>query len=235
MRVPDERPLEKTIPLATLAVPPVSGATETEKTAQIPTGFQKPAAAVPPRAAEPAVEKAIPMPARIEKPAFEPTLVPLETPLAPKPRGAYVAAAALALLAVATVVWLTRPKPEEGKIATKDSGRNIASVSKTDAASPTVAAPAQMGLLVIDAVPWGQVDRAQDAEGKNWSGGPEVYTPLAIAVPPGQYSVLITNPGFPGKRLSLSAQVRPGERAMCVGRFEPIDAKAYFQTQGWKP
>jgi eukaryotic-like serine/threonine-protein kinase len=236
MRLPDEGALEKTLPLATPAVPPVSKASDAEKTAQISAGFQKPAAAVAPRAAEPAAEKAIPMPARIEKPALEPTLVPLETPFAPKRRGAYVAAAAFVFLAVAAVVWLARHKPEEGKTATKDSGRNVASVSKTDAAaSPTVAAPAQMGLLVIDAVPWGQVDRAQDAGGKNWSGGPDVYTPLAVAVPPGQYSVLITNPGFPGKRLSLSAQVRPGERAMCVGRFEPIDAKAYFETQGWKP
>jgi hypothetical protein len=176
------------------------------------------------------------MPARIEKPPAEPAPAWTEPAVAPRRRAAFVAAVALALLAVAAVVWLTRHKPEEEKITRKDAGRSIAGVSKTDtAASPTVAAPAQMGLLVIDAVPWGHVDRAQDAGGKNWSGGPEVYTPLAVAVPPGQYSVLITNPGFPSRRLSLSAQVRAGERAMCVGRFEPIDAKAYFETQGWKP
>lgn len=234
LHLPDERAMEKTLPLATPAVLPVSKAPEAEKTARMSAGFQKPAA-VPAGAAELVREKAIPMPARIEKPAAEPAPAELEPAVAPGRRAAFFAIAVLAL-AVAAVVWLTRHKPEEGKTATKDSGSTVAPVSKTDtAAPPTVAAPAQMGLLVIDAVPWGHVDRAQDAGGKNWSGGPEVYTPLAVAVPPGQYSVLITNPGFPGRRLSLSAQVRAGERAMCVGRFEPIDAKAYFETQGWKP
>jgi len=218
MRLPDERTLEKTLPLATPAVPPISKASEEEKTARISAGFHKPAAAVPAGAPELVREKAIPMPARIEKPAAEPA--PPEPTVASGRRAVFVAAAALVFLAVAAVVWVTRHKPEEGKTATKDSGSNVATASKTDAtAPPTVAAPAQMGLLVIDAVPWGQVDRAQDAGGKNWSGGPEVYTPLAVAVPPGQYSVLISNPGFPGKRLSLSAQVRAGERATCVGRF----------------
>ena len=235
LRMPDEKPLEKTVLLTTAAVAPVPGGSEVDKTVQLSTLAQKPSA-VPPSAAEPVAEKAVTMPASVEKVALEPTLVPLPAPLAPKRRGAYIAAAVTALLAVMAVVWLTRHKPEAGQTGEKDSGRNIATASKTDtAAPPTVVAPAQVGLLVIDAVPWGQIDRAQDVGGKNWSGGPEVYTPLALAVPPGKYSVIVTNPGFPGKRLSLSAEVRPGERAMCVGRFAPIDAKAYFETQGWKP
>jgi len=236
MHLQEERPLEKTMPLARPAVPPVSGGSETDETVQISARLQKPEAAVPPRATGPVAEKAVPMPARIEKPAIEPALAPPELPVAPKRRGTYVATAAVILLAVAAVVWLTHRRPEEEKTETKNSGSTAANaLTPKTAASPPAVAPAPTGLLVIDALPWGQIDRAQDSGGKNWSGGREVYTPLAIAVPPGKYSVLITNPGFPGKRLSLSAEVRPGERAMCVGRFEPIDPKTYFETQGWKP
>src|SRR5712692_3728615 len=36
------------------------------------------------------------------------------------------------------------------------------------------------GLLVIDALPWGVIDRVEDSAGKNWVAGAEVYTPLAI-------------------------------------------------------
>ena len=91
------------------------------------------------------------------------------------------------------------------------------------------------GLLVIDALPWGVIDRVEDSVGKNWVGGAEVYTPLAIAVPPGKYSLIVTSARFPGKRLSHSVEVRSGKTAMWVGRFEPIDPKAYLETQGRRP
>ncbi|HYT31596.1 MAG TPA: hypothetical protein VEO37_03310, partial [Thermoanaerobaculia bacterium] len=74
MRLPDERALEKTLPLAMPTVLPVSKVSEAEKTAQMSAQFQKPAAAVPAGAAELVREKAIPMPAGIQKPAAEPAL-----------------------------------------------------------------------------------------------------------------------------------------------------------------
>ena len=67
LRLPDERALEKlekTLPLPTPAVLPLSKAPEADKTARISTGFQKPAAAIPAGAPELVREKAIPMPAR---------------------------------------------------------------------------------------------------------------------------------------------------------------------------
>lgn len=94
---------------------------------------------------------------------------------------------------------------------------------------------ADPGLLVIDALPWGVIDRVEDSAGKNWVGGAEVYTPLAIAVPPGKYSIVVTSARFPGTRLSHFLEVRSGKTAMWVGRFEPIDPKAYLETQGRRP
>jgi len=91
------------------------------------------------------------------------------------------------------------------------------------------------GLLVIDALPWGVIDRVEDSAGKNWVGGAEIYTPLAIAVPPGKYSIVVTNARFPGKRLSHWVEVRSGKTGMWIGRFEPIDPKVYFETQGRRP
>jgi len=45
----------------------------------------------------------------------------------------------------------------------------------------------------------------------------------------------VTSARFPGKRLSHSVEVRSRKTAMWVGRFEPIDPKAYLETQGRRP
>jgi hypothetical protein len=144
--------------------------------------------------------------------------------------------AASVLVAVAAVVWLARQRHVTGREKTEQKGAIVAAEGRpTIQLSPTAAPPVPMGLLVIDALPWGLIDRAEDSRGKNWSGGAEVYTPLAVAVPPGKYSVRISNPNFSGRTLALSAEVLPGERAVCLGRFEPIDPGTYFESQGWRP
>ena len=88
---------------------------------------------------------------------------------------------------------------------------------------------------MIDALPWGRVVSLRDASGKSWLGRSETYTPFSVAVPPGEYSAVVTSAAFPGKRLTLAAHVRTGQTATCVGRFEPVDPKAYLKSQGWKP
>lgn len=102
-------------------------------------------------------------------------------------------------------------------------------------AEKRLARAAGSGLLVIDALPWGRVERLKDSSGKSWLARSETYTPFAVAVPPGEYSAVVTSAAFPGKRLTLLAHVRAGQTATCVGRFEPVDPKAYLKSQGWKP
>jgi len=98
-----------------------------------------------------------------------------------------------------------------------------------------LAQAAGSGLLVIDALPWGRVERLDDSAGKSWLARADTFTPFSVAVPPGEYSAVVTSAAFPGKRLTLVAHVRTGHTATCVGRFEPVDPKAYLKSQGWKP
>ena len=87
--------------------------------------------------------------------------------------------------------------------------------------------PAQ-GLLVIDALPWGLIARVEDSAHRNWVEGEKVYTPHAVALPAGKYSVLLQNEDSSKKRIRLSVEVRPGKTVTCVGRFQPVDPKAYL-------
>ncbi len=144
-----------------------------------------------------------------------------------------LAAAGFLLLLTIGVVWLANRKPE-GRGATGKETRP-AEVRRESVPTREAVPTSEMGFLVIDALPWGQVDRVEDAKGKNWLNGSQRYTPLGVRVPPGKYSVVITNANFPGRRLSLSAEVRSKERAVCAGRFEPVDPKAYFAAEGWGP
>lgn len=144
-----------------------------------------------------------------------------------------LAAAGVLLLLTIGVVWLANRKPEGGGATGKET--RPAEVRRESVPTRQPAPPSEMGFLVIDALPWGQVDRVEDAKGKNWLNGSQQYTPLGVRVPPGKYSVVITNANFPGRTLSLSADIRSRQRAVCAGRFEPVDPKAYFAAEGWGP
>ena len=91
-----------------------------------------------------------------------------------------------------------------------------------------------LGLLVVDALPWGTIERVEDSAHRNWAGGAKVHTPHALHVPPGRYSILLRNADSSKKQLRLSVEVRRGETATCVGRFEPVDPNAYLEGQGLK-
>ena len=90
------------------------------------------------------------------------------------------------------------------------------------------------GTLVIDALPWGEVVRVEDSKGKNWVGGTPAYTPMALELPAGTYSVVLKNGNFPGRTISIPMAVAEGASAKCAGSFKTIDAAAYFEKEGWR-
>ena len=133
-------------------------------------------------------------------------------------------AAAAALLAVALFV-VSRGRTEE-----KKGGGETTAGAETPAPRPVV----ETGVLVVDVLPWGRVERIEDGSGKDWLVEGQSYTPLAVSVPAGRYSILVTSANFPGRRLTLAAQVKSGERAACQGRFEIMEAQTYFEAEGWR-
>jgi serine/threonine-protein kinase len=100
--------------------------------------------------------------------------------------------------------------------------------------SPAAVAPAggPNGTLVIDAVPWGEVVEVVDESGRHHEPGGARYTPLAIALPPGTYSVQVRNPRAT-EPLARVATVRSQtvERVSVV--FRRVDAQDYLQKTGF--
>ncbi len=89
------------------------------------------------------------------------------------------------------------------------------------------------GSLAIDAVPWARIVSIENASGKNVLDGRDEYTPASFQLPPGRYRIRLSNPGAPGKELTLSAEIAEGQRSVSTGRFEPIDAASYLEAEGW--
>jgi serine/threonine protein kinase len=152
----------------------------------------------------------------------------------PSKRPARVAALTVtAAVGLAAIGWfvLSRGRTAQKAGDTADLG---AQATPAVVATARPAPSAETGLLVVDVLPWGRVERIEDGGGKNWLPDGQSYTPLAVTIPRGRYSVIVTSANFPGKKLTLAAEVGPGETATCQGRFEVLEAKAYFEAEGWR-
>jgi hypothetical protein len=99
-------------------------------------------------------------------------------------------------------------------------------------ASPAPAAVAAAGLLVLDALPWGEVVEVLDEQGRRQPVASNAYTPLVVSLPPGKYRVSIRNPDFP-KAVTLSATVGASRTERRVAEFRKVDAAEYFRRAGW--
>ena len=190
--------------------------------------------------------KVLPPPApRITEPEPDPNAAP-----APPPRrtgrNAAIAAAVL-VAAVGMWLWLrpTAPtgvaptpaqtqlqEPEPQAQAQPQAPPVAAPRAEPKKLEPSPAAPVVApGDLAINVLPWGRVERVQDADGRKWQDGLPQYTPLLVHLPPGKYSVIVSNPNF-AEPITIAVEVRTGERTVGSGRFEAIDPKAYFRSQG---
>jgi len=109
----------------------------------------------------------------------------------------------------------------------------------TLAASPT-AAPAAVaagsgGTLVVDALPWGELVAITDGNGAKQSLDPgSRYTPVAVRLPPGEYTIEVRNPSFP-QPVTLRAAIASGKVETRVAEFRRVDAAAYFRRVGLQP
>ncbi len=100
---------------------------------------------------------------------------------------------------------------------------------------PTSSANPSTGTLVVDALPWGEVVTVTDAKGVRQPGGPGArYTPVVLALPPGEYTIEVKNPAF-AKPVLVKASVRKGSVETLVAEFRRVDAAAYFRKLGLAP
>ena len=142
----------------------------------------------------------------------DPTPLPSEpeaaAPHAARPR--WLPWAAAGALALAALAWL---------------------VVRGGAARPAPA-PAASATLVIDALPWGEVEGIVDAAGRRVEVGSDAYTPLVASLPPGDYVVSVKRPDAARKE-TLHVTLRAGQVEQRVVVFERIDADEYLEKAGF--
>ena len=150
---------------------------------------------------------------------------------APVARGgrmrAAIAVGALAAALAAGGVWM-RSRQTQPVAVPEPSPQPLPS---SVAAAPVAAAPVASGTLVIDALPWGEVTEVVQPDGtRRIMDGPAV-TPLALELPPGEYTVRVRNPGF-AQPLSVTATVKPAAVERRLLEFRRMDASDYFRRTG---
>jgi hypothetical protein len=119
--------------------------------------------------------------------------------------------------------WMSQPKPIDGATATPQPPPS------PTAPAPPVAGPT--GVLVIDAAPWGQVVEVVDSSGKHHEPSDARFTPMALALPPGTYTIEVTNPSA-REPFSRKATVRADTIETVSVVFRRVDPQEYFQRTG---
>lgn len=134
---------------------------------------------------------------------------------------------ALLLLGGIALVWLqSKPTPAPN-------------ITTTSATTATVAAPvpkvpvtpAAPGQLLINAFPWAQVTSVTNAAGEEQLTTGTTDTPLMLALPPGNYKVMLTNPNS-NRSVSLDASVTSATLTRAETELDRIDAAAYVEGIG---
>lgn len=98
-------------------------------------------------------------------------------------------------------------------------------------AAPVVGEPAP-GLLIVDAVPWGEVVRVSGGEGRSVPLPSDGSTPLALTIEPGIYTVEVSNPESLETR-TCRVELLSSGTARCAIEFYRLEAVEYFQEAGW--
>jgi hypothetical protein len=87
-------------------------------------------------------------------------------------------------------------------------------------------------MLLLDAMPWGEVVEVVDREGRPQSLGAQRFTPLTLSLPPGHYRVTFRNPNFP-RPVAVDAEVLSGGTVKSVAELGRIDEQEFFHGLGW--
>jgi serine/threonine-protein kinase len=137
---------------------------------------------------------------------------------------------ALVLLAAIAVIWFrsTKTKPSQQVVAPVVAQPAATTMEVT---TTTIAPPVAPGDLRINAFPWGQVVSVKDANGVEQLSSGATDTPLLLSLPPGDYTVRLTNPNSQ-RSVDLKATVTSGAIATAEAELDRIDAAAYVDAIG---
>jgi len=97
---------------------------------------------------------------------------------------------------------------------------------------PVAAVEIADGLLVMDTQPWGEVTRVTGEDGREVELPASRFTPLAIEVAPGQYTVEISRFDLELRETCVVA-VESESTASCEPKLVALEVSALFKETGW--
>jgi hypothetical protein len=89
-------------------------------------------------------------------------------------------------------------------------------------------APAE-GVLIVDSVPWAEVESVVDEGGVSLALESPAYTPLRLTVPAGSYEIVLRREG---ETRRIEAQVGEAATVRSVARFEEVDLDRFLSGLG---
>jgi hypothetical protein len=133
-------------------------------------------------------------------------------------------AAAAAAIVVALVVFVPWRDP---------AGSVAALVAEAGVGAPVPANAPAAGILVITAVPWGEVVRVTGNDGSAADLPDDRVTPLRLWVAPGTHEAEVTVAG--GGIVTCRVDVAEGSTHLCQARLpgRDVDGVEYFKEMGW--
>jgi serine/threonine-protein kinase len=168
----------------------------------------------------------------IEWPPPAPVVVPPPAPVTAPRRWSVIAAVVALVLAIGlAAIWSKRNSVGQGGGTTASNTMVAPPIVETSGTTMTVAAVEEPGQLLINALPWGEVTSVRDGHGvERLLSGP-AETPLMLALPPGRYTVSLTNPNS-NTSVQLDATVKAGALTRYEAELDRIDAEKYVDGIG---
>ena len=95
--------------------------------------------------------------------------------------------------------------------------------------APAAVAP---GTLVLTAIPWGQVTSIRDGGGQAHTLPADVYTPLMLSLPPGEYVIELRNEKS-RQPATLTVRIESGREISELATFTEVSVDEFFASLGW--
>lgn len=87
--------------------------------------------------------------------------------------------------------------------------------------------------MLIDAIPWGRIERIETLGGDLRYRLPDPReTPVLFDLPAGEWRVTVSNPDFDEER-TCELSLAPDVRDECLVEFERLSVDRYFREAGW--
>jgi serine/threonine-protein kinase len=145
----------------------------------------------------------------------------------------WLAAASIFVLLAVAVVW--RPWASDGEEAATRSEEEASDPSVPSGPVRVPVVPADTGLLIVDAQPWGEIVGIEGASGEPVAIPEDSATPLKVSLGPGQYRISVARDGSVSDPVVCAVSVEAAQAEICRLELSRVSPEAYFGAAGWWP